>query len=81
MRRLPSPCFPVRRSSAPSRSTRRCPAGFGTLGGDLLVGNFGDGRINILDLTTRSDDDDEGAIPRGQLRTPTGAWLSIDGLN
>jgi uncharacterized protein (TIGR03118 family) len=58
----------------------RAPAGFGTLGGDLLVGNFGDGRINIFDLTARSGDDDEGAIHRGQLRTPTGARLSIDGL-
>ncbi len=25
------------------------PAGFGTLGGDLLVGNFGDGKINAFD--------------------------------
>ena len=44
------------------------------------MGNFGDGRINIFDLTARSDDDDEGAILRGQLRTPAGARLSIDGL-
>jgi uncharacterized protein (TIGR03118 family) len=26
------------------------PAGFGGLGGDLLVGNFGDGVINVFDL-------------------------------
>lgn len=25
------------------------PSGFGTFGGDLLVGNFGDGRINVFD--------------------------------
>ena len=28
------------------------PIGFGSLGGDLLVGNFGDGRINAYDLNT-----------------------------
>ena len=25
------------------------PVGFGTLGGDILVGNFGDGTISVLD--------------------------------
>lgn len=28
------------------------PSGFGDLGGDLLVGNFGDGKINAFDPTT-----------------------------
>jgi len=28
------------------------PAGFGSFGGDLLVGNFGDGRINVFNPTT-----------------------------
>ena len=28
------------------------PAGFGAYGGDLLVGNFGDGRINVFNPTT-----------------------------
>jgi uncharacterized protein (TIGR03118 family) len=28
------------------------PAGFGSFGGDLLVGNFGDGRINVFDPNT-----------------------------
>jgi uncharacterized protein (TIGR03118 family) len=28
------------------------PAGFGAFGGDLLVGNFGDGRINVFDPNT-----------------------------
>jgi uncharacterized protein (TIGR03118 family) len=30
------------------------PASFGALAGDLLVGNFGDGRINAFDLTTNT---------------------------
>jgi hypothetical protein len=28
------------------------PAGFGTFGGDLLIGNFGDGVINAFDPKT-----------------------------
>jgi uncharacterized protein (TIGR03118 family) len=28
------------------------PSGFGSIGGDLLVGNFGDGLINIYDPVT-----------------------------
>lgn len=28
------------------------PKGFGKFSGDLLVGNFGDGRINVFDLKT-----------------------------
>ena len=28
------------------------PSGFGSFGGDLLVGNFGDGRINVFNPTT-----------------------------
>ena len=27
-------------------------AGFGSLGNDLLIGNFGDGRINVFDSTS-----------------------------
>ena len=48
------------------------PASFGTLAGDLLVGNFGDGRINAFDLATNSF--------IGQLLGLDGAPLSIDGL-
>lgn len=48
------------------------PAGFGNLGGNLLVGNFGDGRINAYDPTT-------GAF-KGQLRDPAGKTVVIDGL-
>jgi uncharacterized protein (TIGR03118 family) len=48
------------------------PAGFGTIGGMLLVGNFGDGKINVFDPNT-------GAF-KGALQTKTGAPRVIDGL-
>jgi uncharacterized protein (TIGR03118 family) len=48
------------------------PTSFGALAGDLLVGNFGDGRISAFNLSTNTLD--------GQLTDPTGAVLSIDGL-
>jgi uncharacterized protein (TIGR03118 family) len=48
------------------------PAGFGHFGGDLLVGNFGNGRINAFNPTT-------GAF-EGQLRGRHGHPLVIDGL-
>lgn len=48
------------------------PASFGTLAGDLLVGNFGDGRINVFDLGT------DAFI--GQLTGTDGDPLAIDGL-
>jgi uncharacterized protein (TIGR03118 family) len=48
------------------------PASFGTFAGDLLVGNFGDGRINVYDPLT-------GAFS-GQLLTLGGDPLEIDGL-
>jgi uncharacterized protein (TIGR03118 family) len=51
------------------------PSGFGSLAGDLLVGNFGDGRINIF-----SADPGSPAF-LGQLTdAKTGDPLSIDGL-
>jgi uncharacterized protein (TIGR03118 family) len=51
------------------------PSGFGSLAGDLLVGNFGDGRINIFS----ADPGSPGFI--GQLTdAKTGNPLSIDGL-
>jgi uncharacterized protein (TIGR03118 family) len=46
------------------------PDGFGRFTGDLLVGNFGDGRINAFD-----HDDFEG-----QLRDERGQKITIDGL-
>ena len=48
------------------------PAGFGTFAGALLVGNFGDGKINAFDPTT-------GAM-LGTLSNASGAPLVIDGL-
>jgi uncharacterized protein (TIGR03118 family) len=48
------------------------PASFGAIAGDLLVGNFGDGRINVFDLGTSSF--------VGQLDGTGGTPLSIDGL-
>jgi uncharacterized protein (TIGR03118 family) len=51
------------------------PSGFGSLAGDLLVGNFGDGRINIFNADLGSP----GFL--GQLTdAKTGNPLSIDGL-
>jgi uncharacterized protein (TIGR03118 family) len=48
------------------------PAGFGALSGDLLVGNFGDGKVNAYNLST-------GAFV-GTLSTASGSPLVIDGL-
>jgi len=48
------------------------PAGFGRFGGDLLVGNFGDGRINAYDPAT-------GGF-RGRLKHEDGSPIQIDGL-
>lgn len=48
------------------------PAGFGTFSGDLLVGNFGDGRINAFDPSSLAF--------TGSLRTTSGKALAIDGL-
>jgi uncharacterized protein (TIGR03118 family) len=48
------------------------PAGFGSLGGDLLVGNFGDGLINVFDDAT-------GALI-GTLADLGGTPLLNDGL-
>jgi uncharacterized protein (TIGR03118 family) len=48
------------------------PSSFGQFGGDLLVGNFGDGRIHAYDPSTGE--------PRGQLEQPDGSPITIDGL-
>lgn len=48
------------------------PAGFGSFGGDLLIGNFGDGRINAFDNVT-------GAF-LGSLNDTSGNPLEIEGL-
>jgi uncharacterized protein (TIGR03118 family) len=48
------------------------PAGFGRFSGNLLVGNFGNGRINAYDLATFE--------PRGHLKTADHRPLAVDGL-
>jgi uncharacterized protein (TIGR03118 family) len=48
------------------------PASFGQFSGDLLIGNFGDGRIHAFDPNT-------GEV-LGTLRGTSGAPLAIDGL-
>jgi uncharacterized protein (TIGR03118 family) len=48
------------------------PASFGKFGGDLLVGNFGDGHINVYDPNT--------GARLGQLRQANGRPIVIDGL-
>lgn len=48
------------------------PGGFGRFGGDLLVGNFGDGHINAYNPAT--------GTYQGQLRQPAGRPVVIDGL-
>ena len=49
----------------------RASFAFGRFSGDILVGNFGDGRINVFDS--------DGNF-LGQLRDTNGKALSIDGL-
>ena len=49
----------------------RAPYGFGQFSGDVLVGNFKDGRINVFDSRGKF---------RGALRGPDGHTISIDGL-
>ena len=48
------------------------PSGFGNIGGALLVGNFGDGKINAFNLTTGQS--------MGTLKTKAGAAIVIPGL-
>jgi uncharacterized protein (TIGR03118 family) len=48
------------------------PSSFGTMAGDLLVGNFGDGHINIYDPTTHAY--------LGQVLGANNQALAIDGL-
>ena len=48
------------------------PAGFGQFSGDLLVGNFGNGHINVYSPATGAH--------LGQLRRANGRPIVIDGL-
>ncbi|HKC26593.1 MAG TPA: TIGR03118 family protein [Jatrophihabitans sp.] len=54
------------------------PSSFGSFAGDLLVGNFGDGRIHAFDLR---DGDFEGTLrnTNGQRITIDGLWALIEG--
>ncbi|MBZ5637169.1 MAG: TIGR03118 family protein [Acidobacteriia bacterium] len=52
------------------------PTDFGRFGGDLLIGNFGDGNI----LAYRMTDDMRRFTPAGQLRDQGGRIISIEGL-
>ena len=54
------------------------PDGFGEFGGDLLVGNFGDGRIHAFDITDLKGNGE--AKHKGQLHSSDGMPLVIDGL-
>jgi uncharacterized protein (TIGR03118 family) len=51
------------------------PASFGRFGGDLLVGNFGNGRINAYEELPNGHFEH-----RGELRGADGQPLEIDGL-
>jgi uncharacterized protein (TIGR03118 family) len=48
------------------------PSSFGTMAGDLLVGNFGDGHINVYDGTTNAF--------LGQVSDASNKPLAVDGL-
>ena len=48
------------------------PASFGQFSGDLLVGNFGNGLINVYNPAN--------GAPLGRLRQPNGLPIQIDGL-
>ena len=51
------------------------PDDFGAFSGDLLVGNFGDGRINAYEQAAGGS-----FVHDGTLQTAGGRALSIDGL-
>jgi uncharacterized protein (TIGR03118 family) len=54
------------------------PAGFGRFSSDLLVGNFGDGRIHAFDPTTLTPTGEFEAV--GLLHSAAGKPIIIDGL-
>ena len=51
------------------------PANFGAYSGDLLVGNFGNGRISAYQQLSSGK-----WVYKGQIRTANGAPIAIDGL-
>ena len=56
------------------------PADFGKFSGDLLIGNFGDGRIQAFDVHVHHSRGDGRARFRGFLHGADGHQLRIDGL-
>jgi len=54
------------------------PEDFGRFSGDLLIGNFGDGRIHAFDPTQLTADGEFEAV--GQLHSASGKPIEIDGL-
>jgi uncharacterized protein (TIGR03118 family) len=54
------------------------PAGFGRFSGDLLVGNFGNGRIHAFDPARQTPDGEFEAV--GLLHSAGGRPIQIDGL-
>ena len=49
----------------------QAPFNFGPVSNDVLIGDFGDGKINVFDTDGRS---------RGQLKDSSGKTITIDGL-
>ena len=54
------------------------PAGFGRFSGDLLVGNFGNGRIHAFDPNSLTPDGEFEAV--GLMHSAAGKPIQIDGL-
>jgi uncharacterized protein (TIGR03118 family) len=54
------------------------PANFGRFGGDLLVGNFGDGRIHAFDPAQLTETGEFEAV--GLMHSASGKPVQIDGL-
>ena len=52
------------------------PSNFGAYSGDLLVGNFGNGRISAYQLRST----DNKWVYKGQVRVANGKPIAIDGL-
>jgi uncharacterized protein (TIGR03118 family) len=56
------------------------PDDFGFASGDLLVGNFGDGRINVYEPRGAGTNGHLAFTPKGQLRDEDNNPITIDGL-
>ncbi|HSB27763.1 MAG TPA: TIGR03118 family protein [Pyrinomonadaceae bacterium] len=56
----------------------QAPADFGRFSGDLLVGNFGDGRIHAFDPSSLTEDGEFEAV--GLMHSDAGRPIQIDGL-